>query len=182
MRISRLSSANLSDFYTVHCSDNGTGWCYCAAWWVPTWEGWGDRPAEQNRALRESLFNQGEYDGYLCYDEEERPVAWAQVGPRDRLVKLISQFNLEPDADAWAMSCFLVLPQLRRRGIAQAFLERILDDLRGRNVARVEAYPRRGADLDELELWMGPQEIFHRAGFIPVGDHSTRTRLIKELR
>jgi GNAT superfamily N-acetyltransferase len=182
MRISRLSDANLSDFYRVHSPDCGTGWCYCVAWWVPTWEGWGDRPAEQNLALRDSLFNRGEYDGYLCYDEHDRPVGWAQVGLRDRLEKLVRQFNLEPDPEAWAVTCFLVLPHLRRRGIAQSFLQAILDDLRQRNVALVEAYPKRTSELDELELWMGPQEIFHRAGFIPAGDYPTRLRLVRTLR
>ena len=52
-----------ADFFALHSAANDAGWCYCAAWWVPSWHGWGERTAAQNRALREQLCVRGEYDG-----------------------------------------------------------------------------------------------------------------------
>jgi hypothetical protein len=90
-----LSRERVDGFYELHAGPE-RGWCSCVAWWVPDWEGFGERTAEENRALREALFARGEYDGYLAY-ADGRAVGWAQVGRRDRLAKLLSQFSLAPD-------------------------------------------------------------------------------------
>jgi len=90
-----LDTSRREDFYRVHSESHGCGWCNCVAWWVPTWEEWGERTADLNRALREELFSGRQYDGYLLY-AEDRPVGWCQCGPRDRLPKLVQQFELQP--------------------------------------------------------------------------------------
>ena len=82
-----FDASRREDFFAVHSEINDCGWCSCVAWWVPTWDGWGNRTASENRELRESLCERGEYDGYLLY-LDGAPVGWCQVGPRDRLEKL----------------------------------------------------------------------------------------------
>jgi GNAT superfamily N-acetyltransferase len=141
---------------------------------VRTWEGWGERSAEQNRTLREALFERcDQYDGYLFYVDDE-PVGWCQAGPRDRLEKLARQFNLEPDPDTWALTCFLIAPRARGQGMAASLLAGVLDDLRARGVKRVEAFPKRGESLDAGDLWNGPEALFRAAGFAVVRDDPVR--------
>jgi len=140
------------------------GWCFCVAWWVPTWDGWGDRTAAENRALREDLLRRGEHDGYLLYSGGE-PVGWCQCGPRDRLPKLVRSYGLEPDPGAWAVSCFEIEPAHRGRGAARALLRGALEDLRSRGVRRVEGFPRRGEGLEPGRAWTGPEALFAGAGF-----------------
>jgi GNAT superfamily N-acetyltransferase len=152
------------DFFRLHCPANEAGWCHCVAWWVDSWDGWGERTAEQNRRLRESLLAGGHYDGYLLYNGD-KPVAWCQVGRRDRLVKLVNQMQLLPDSETWAITCFLVALAYRRQGIAKQLLTMILADLRRSEIKAVEAYPKRGANLDAADLWNGPEEMFVSAGF-----------------
>jgi GNAT superfamily N-acetyltransferase len=159
-----LSKVRSGDFYHLHSSENCCGWCYCVAWWVPTWEGWGDRSAEENRALREYLFGSKQYDGYLLYIDDI-PVGWCQVGPRDRLKKLNRQYGLHPNPETWAITCFLIVPQYRRDGYAGYMLGEVLKDLHHRGVHWVEAFPKRGSNLDEHDLWNGPEEMYIRAGF-----------------
>jgi GNAT superfamily N-acetyltransferase len=134
------------------------------AWWVPTWDGWGDRTVEENAALRESLCDGGEYDGMLAFDGD-RPVGWCQVGPRDRLRKLVDQLELEPDASVWAVTCFVVAPSHRRRGVAASLLAGAVDAAREAGAARIEGYPRAGDDLEDGEVWTGPAALFAAAGF-----------------
>ncbi len=161
----RFDPGRRDDFFHLHGDSPDCGLCFCVAWHVPTWEGWGNRTAAQNRRLREELLDRGEYDGYLLY-ADGRPAAWCQAGPRDRLKKLTAQFGLAPDRSAWALTCFLVAPEFRRRGVCTHLLDAVLADLRTREgVVRVEAFPKRGAGLDAGELWNGPESIFEAAGF-----------------
>lgn len=169
IHVHRFDERRRDDFSRLHSDENGAGWCRCVAWWVPTWEGWGERTASENAALRDTLCDAGRYDGYLAYDGVD-PVGWCQAGPRDRLEKLVLQLGLEPDPATWAITCFLVAPSHRRRGVAHALLRHALDDLRASGVTRVEAYPRGGAALDEGDLWTGPADLYLREGFAQVGD------------
>lgn len=164
MRLRRLDMSTRADFFKLHSKTNDCGWCCCVAWWVPTWDGWSDRTAVQNRLLRQQLFDHGEFDGYLYYDDKT-PIGWCQVGPRDRLQKLVKQFALSPDPDVWAITCFLVLPSHRRKGMARSMLEAVLEDLKSRAVTRVQAFPKQTESEDPLEHWCGPVQLFQEVGF-----------------
>ena len=178
--VRRMERERRPDFDRIHCGANGADWCHCVAWWVPTWEGWGDRTSEENLALRNELFGQGVFDGYLAYQGGE-PVGWCQVGPRDRLRKLVEQFDLAPDPAAWAITCFLVASRHRRRGVSRALLDGVLSDLPARGARRVEAFPRIDGDEDELSLWNGPEPLFAAAGFERERDVGQRALMARAL-
>jgi GNAT superfamily N-acetyltransferase len=122
----------------------------------------------------------GAHDGYLL-DLDAEPVGWCQAGPRDRLKKLVGQFELAPSPGTWAITCFLIAPRFRRRGLASEFLQHVIDDLRIRGVRRVEAFPKRGTSLSEGDLWNGPETMFQRAGFRIVRDDPKRPILALDL-
>ncbi|RJO67843.1 MAG: N-acetyltransferase [Myxococcales bacterium] len=150
-------------FYALHSDVNDCGLCQCVAWWAPTWEGWDKRTKEENRALRESLFDRGEYDGYLLFVDDV-PSAWCQAGPRDRLEKLCRSYRLTPDPAVWAITCFLVAPSARQKGLARRLLDAVLADLAFKGVALVQAFPKRG-ELPVEDMWTGPEPLFQAAGF-----------------
>lgn len=169
-----------ADFQRLMDTNAGCAWCRCVAWWVPTWEGFSDRSAEENRCLREELLERGEYDGYLAY-RDGRCVAWCQVGPRDRLSKLAEEHDLTPDPTAFAISCFYVLESERERGVARALLRGVLADLDKRSVQRVEAFPRSAGDHSQGELWTGPLALFEKHGFQRRAGHARRILMVREL-
>ncbi|MCP3916432.1 MAG: GNAT family N-acetyltransferase [bacterium] len=174
LQIHRHGQSREADFEKLNC---GPG-CHCVAWWVPTWDGWGARTEEQNSALRQKLYDRGEYDGYLAYDGDE-PVGWCQVGARDRLEKLREQFELAPDPHTWAITCFYVRESSRRSGVARTLLWRILDDLPEQGARRVEAFPKRGHSVGEM--WNGPEALFIEHGFQVVREDALRPVLALEL-
>jgi len=179
IRVERLAAARVDDFFTLH----GTPpfeWCHCVAWEVPTWDGWGERTAAENRALRERLFAAGRYDGYLLY-VDGAVAGWCQCGPRDGWPKLAAQFGLAPDPGAWAVTCFCIRPEVRRQGLAGRLLRAILGDLRQRGVARVEGYPRAAGEHEDGELWTGPLELFEGVGFKVVKEEGRRQVVALEL-
>jgi hypothetical protein len=178
--IRRLGPETRDAFFALHHPDNGEGWCFCMAWWTPTWDGWAERTAEANRTERDALLAAGHYDGYLAFDGD-RPVGWLQAGARDRLVKLCTQFGLAPDPSIWAVTCMLLLPAYRHQRLAHAFLALALADMQQRGVGRVQAFPRVGHSLEDNEAWSGPEAIYVRAGFTLAQDGERRRVYVKEL-
>ena len=103
IRVERLDQARVPDFYSLH-GVPPFEWCHCVAWTCPTWEGWGERTAGENRSLREEQFAAGRFDGYLLY-LNGFVAGWCQCGPRDDWPKLAAQFELAPDPGTWAVTC-----------------------------------------------------------------------------
>lgn len=184
--VRRLDRRREADFLALHGAP-GLDWCYCAAWAVPTWEGWGERSAGANRAVREAQFAAGRHDGYLMYDGE-RPIGWCQCAPVDWFPKLAAAvaWHRGPAGEVppHAVGCCLLLPAYRGRGLAHALLAAVLADLEARGVRRVLAYPRVGRHADG-EIWTGPEGVFQQAGFRgqATGGPSSgdRTVMVKEL-
>jgi len=169
-----LASDNVADFWALMARDEHEGAvCWCTAWWTDTWEEYQQQTPDQRRAFRESLFGRGEYDGYLAYIDGA-PVAWMQVGQRDRLGKLLVNFELDPDPEAWATTCFLVLEPYRGQGLGREFLRQVLADLDTRGVTVVEGYPRHGEGHEATDLWSGPESLYVESGFTEVKRSPTR--------
>lgn len=164
LEVRRLGPENVDDFRIFMGRRPQRGWCWCAAWWVPTWDGWNRRSAEENRTLREGLLEQGEYDGYLLYDRS-LVVGWCQVGPRDRLEKLCRTYACDPDPQCWAVTCFDIDPAWRGTGAAAYLLEHVLLDLHEVGVRKVQGFPRCGTRLPEGEAWTGPEGLYRSMGF-----------------
>jgi GNAT superfamily N-acetyltransferase len=177
MRILRFGPEHLPAFQALHAT---AGWCFCVAWWVESWEGWGRRTAAENRDLRAALTAAGIFDGYLAIDDG-KAVGWCQALPRDRLHKIRNQFGLGADPATWAIGCFYIHPEHRRRGIARALLAHVIADLPSRGAGRIEAYPKRGGAPDTDDMWNGPEALFRDAGFSVVKDDPLRPVLAKVL-
>jgi len=174
LHVEALTAERIPDFYRLHCDRHDTGWCFCVAWWVPGWDSFADRSSEENLAKRQELFEQGQFDGYLLY-EGDQVVAWAQVGLRDRLEKLHTSFDLDPDPEVFALSCILVRPDRRGQGMARTLLQGILERLRERGVSRLQAFPKNHDELDALEVWTGPRGIYLREGFAMIQQGEVRS-------
>ena len=166
--VRRLGPDNVTDFWALMARDEHEGAvCWCTAWWTDTWEEYQERTPEQRHAFREELFERGEYDGYLAY-VDGAPIAWMQVGQRDRMAKVLTTFELDTDPETWATTCFLVLEPFRGQGVGRQFFGRVLADLDARAVASVEGYPRHGTGHEATDLWSGPESIYVDAGFTEV--------------
>lgn len=173
--VKRLTRENEADFARIHCDAQENGWCHCVAWWTPTWDGWGERTAEQNATLRQKLFSDGVHDGYFVHVDGAL-AGWVQAWKRDAFAKLASQFGVSADHDAWMIGCVLILPAYRERGVAREALSLIVDDLRLRGAKSIDAFPKRGVS-EASELWNGAESTYARLGFAVVRDDAKRPLL-----
>lgn len=170
--------AGAQDFFALHSTPPGE--CFCAYWWQEPGDDWSKLTAQDNRARREGLLARGEYDGYLAY-ADGRVAGWCQVGRRDRLGHLRRRMKLDADSEVWAVSCFYILPEMRRHGVATKLLDHVLRDLKAKGVRTVEAYPRRGPALTVDDMWNGPEAMLERAGFEVVREDPERPVFQKRL-
>lgn len=102
------------------------------------------------------------------------PVGWVSTGPRSEYARLVASPVLHlddlddpDDAEPTAVVCFVIAPRARRRGVARALLDAVIDDAAERGIGRLEAYPVDYGDERQpgAELWRGPLRLYEAAGF-----------------
>lgn len=176
-RIEWLGPEHLESFARLFAEDGSP--CYCRYWHFE-----GDKNAwlmrcatspdesriEQETEVRASLPRAG---GLVALDERGEVIGWMKLAPRATLPKLrklptYRAHDLGPDDDVWAIGCFLIHPNARRKGMARALVRAAIVAARARGARSLEAYPREG--IHPAEAWTGPAAIFE--GFEHVaGEH-----------
>jgi GNAT superfamily N-acetyltransferase len=151
--------------------------CYCFFPQAPQGQ-WDDKDGEHNRAAATDLIARGEMRGYLAYDGET-PIGWCNANLRASYTILDRD---KPDSDAvGAITCFVVAPPYRGRGVARRLLDAACQGFRQRGIRLVEAYPRPGADSEAANHY-GPLSMYLAAGFEPVGEQGQNLIVRKTLR
>jgi ribosomal protein S18 acetylase RimI-like enzyme len=123
--------------------------------------------------------------GVLGYAGDD-PVGWCQVVPKHDLARLLHSPNSaapldEPDPDdLWAITCFVVPPRHRRRGVAHELLDGAVAHAASHGAAAVEGYPVDVANRGRMassEIYHGTLSLFLGAGFREIRRPS-RTRVV----
>jgi GNAT superfamily N-acetyltransferase len=83
--------------------------------------------------------------GILVYAQGQ-PVGWCQYGPREELPRIDNsrkyrRLAAEGTQKLWRITCFAVLKEYRKRGVASAALKAALEAIRNKRGGLVEAYP-----------------------------------------
>jgi GNAT superfamily N-acetyltransferase len=97
---------------------------------------------------------------------DDKPVAYAQFAPSERLPNTghyKSHFVSKLEEGVVFLSCLYVVDkESRRKGIGEALLRNIIDDLRRRGFKSVETFARRANSNNPS----GPLEFYTRNGFV----------------
>jgi len=124
--------------------------------------------AVRNRKEKRELVENGTSHGILVFLQGE-PVGWCQYGSKEELPRLDNtrgHRGLAPEGDMtrlWRITCFVVDPKYRKRGVASAALKAALEAIRNKGGGLVEAYPivRWGAYRE----YLGTASMFQKEGF-----------------
>jgi GNAT superfamily N-acetyltransferase len=132
-------------------------------------------------ARREALQSQLEDDppaGMLAYVDGE-VAGWCGFGPRPRLPRLERSRTIPriDDLPVWSILCFNVRVGYRRRGVAAALLDGVIEFARRSGAPGVEAYPidPEGGRVDVNFGYVGVTPMFEKAGFRRVIETSARS-------
>jgi GNAT superfamily N-acetyltransferase len=165
---------------SLFSANKTVGGCWCA-WYLrdnkDVQSGWGDG----NKAFLHEKVRADEPLGLLAV--EDRPLGWVAVAPRALYPRLDRSPISESDAgpDAWAVTCFFVHRDARRRGLGRTLLDGAVDFARERGAGVVEAFPvdTEGERRTSGDLYHGTLTMFLAAGFALVERRGTRRALVR---
>jgi GNAT superfamily N-acetyltransferase len=164
------------DVVTLLGGDGDRGcWCQAPRGLVP-----GGRQSAAN-ARRDALRGQLAGDpppGMLAYVDGE-VAGWCGFGPRQRLPRLVRSRTIPAvdDEAVWSILCFKVRVGYRRRGVASALLDGVVELARRSGAPGVEAYPidPEGGRVDTSFGYVGVTPMFENAGFRRVVETAARS-------
>jgi GNAT superfamily N-acetyltransferase len=147
--------------------------CWCQFFRLTNTQWNAARTAERRAALHAQV-EITRPPGVLAYDSDGQPVGWCGLAPRSdypRLATGVVSSATDDEPGLWAVTCFVVRPGARQRGVASALLDGAIDLARRHGARLVEGYPvdtAAKANASSSELFHGPLSVFLRCGFTEV--------------
>lgn len=150
--------------------------CYCRYWHFSGDKNeWQARLAFEPEKNRDELFERAARPGLagvVARTPQGDVIGWMKLERARAVPKIYAQRPYRalpcfggPRDDVWAVGCFLVDQEFRRRGVAKALLGGGLELARAAGARAIEAFPRRAEGLRPEELWTGPFELYASEGF-----------------
>lgn len=160
-RLAPIDASRAADLESILRRGSGdSANCHCTAYHTPDWEKTGP-------ACRRRLLEEGRSDGFLLY-EDGRAVAWCQCAPWSSFGQLAARPPAEPGA--WVMTCMVVPPGDRGRGLAHRLVSEILAELRRRGAPYLYAMGHRLGPTYSSPLPELPESVCIKAGMTLVKD------------
>lgn len=156
---------------------NGDLGCWCQA---PRGRavGYGRAEPGQRRAALRSQLEEEPPAGMLAYIDGE-VAGWCGFGPRPSLPRLERSRTIPKidDLPVWSILCFNVRVGYRRRGVAAALLDGVIDFARRSGAPGLEAYPidPEGGRVDTGFGYVGVTPMFETAGFRRIVETAARS-------
>lgn len=155
-----------ADVETLLGGDGERG-CWCQAW-----RGRDEiakvRGESRVETLRRQLRDDDPPPGFLAYIDGE-VVGWAGVSVRTTTPRLMNSrtIPLLDEQPVWSIGCFKVRVGYRRRGVATALLDGVIEAARAAGAPAVESYPidPAGRRTDVNFAFVGLASMFDAAGF-----------------
>lgn len=125
-------------------------------------------------ALREKLLH-GSFHALVAW-QGTRIVGFLRFGPPESNKQMTQRIYRDlpcfsgPRRRTASVYCMLVLPELRRRGIAAALVEALEGGARALGYDEIEALPRGTTGGMDEEYWTGPLGLFEKREFTTVHD------------
>jgi GNAT superfamily N-acetyltransferase len=136
-----LTYERWSDFETLFGERGACGGCWCM-WWRIKRSEYERQKGEGNKQAMKDIVDSGEIPGLLFYDQET-PVAWCSVAPREQFSVVERSRVLKPvdDRPVWSIVCFFVAKAYRNRGLTVYMLNEAVEYVKSRGGKILEGYP-----------------------------------------
>ena len=158
------------------------GGCWCT--YFHTLHGEKTFSAEDNRALKKRLVEEGRAHAALVFDGDEA-VAWAQYGPPDELPNIQHRVEYEQglvEAPDYRITCIFVDKKHRKNGVMAIALGGAVDLIAKAGGGVVEGYPHDTDDGRKVSvLYNATRGLYERAGFTYVHSKGLRNCIMRRV-
>lgn len=158
---------------TPHDDYNPENTCYCVSWCSDDHRTMTVYPSrEERRKMAIEYVKSGKIQGYLAYADSQL-VGWCNANARSECLNCggwlfsmsqVSELQFEQNEKVKSIYCFLITPDMKRKGIAKQLLQYVCQDAADCGFDYVEAYPQREA-TDERMFFMGFADMYKDLGF-----------------
>lgn len=194
IEIKKLSPALVEDYVrffddTPHDDNMDEHKCYCVCWCSADHRIETDfSTANKRRNLAIQYVQNGKIQGYLAYCGG-KVVGWCNANTKSDCLyctswlRFMQAFNTEAadkNRRIKSVFCFVIAPEMRRKGIAKLLLERVCDDAAKEGFDVVEAYPNKDF-IDTARDFMGPKKLYEDSGFMVCCEVENRVIMQKKI-
>lgn len=175
-----------SDFRTLFGDRGAWGGCWCM-WWRQSRRDFQACHGAENESRMRAVIEGGGLPGLLAFDGET-PAGWVSLGPRSDFPSLNRSRTLKPidQEPTWAIVCFYIAPDYRRRGLMRALVQAACEFAAARGATTIEAFPE---DIETASdklpaafsgAYMGLLPVFLSLGFTEVIRRSARQPIMRK--
>ena len=138
------------------------------------------------RALRQAAQKQiesGAIRGYLAFVDGVS-IGWCNANDKANFPVESgngARFYAPPELREKVVACFEIAPQFRGKGVATAFLRRVLTDAKAEGCIAVEGFPKKRDERYEWDF-TGPIRLYEKLGFVKIAEQGNVITMRKELR
>ena len=194
IRISRLIPEHAEDYVTFfdqtdHDDNVYEHKCYCICWSSDNCDNKDFSTIEKRRKYARQYVENQNLNGYLAY-YDDKVVGWCNANTKSDCLNCESWREYldfvplqEPKSGVKVKSifCFVIAPEMKRKGIATQLLNRVCDDAVKDGFDFVEAYPYKNANPQSTEFG-GYQQMYQKCGFSIVFESEDRLVMRKKLK
>lgn len=146
--------------------------CYCVCWSSEDYKGKDFSTAAERRKYAYRYIRSNNLQGYLAYSEGS-VVGWCNANTKADCLKCASwrrfmdYVPLEgrtADSKVKSLFCFMIAPDMKRKGIATMLLERVCQDAARDDFDFVEVYPYKESSYQSSDFG-GHFEMYRKNGF-----------------
>ncbi|MEA5040098.1 MAG: GNAT family N-acetyltransferase [Clostridiaceae bacterium] len=146
--------------------------CYCVCWCNDDYEGKDFSTAEKRRKCALQYVKNNNIQGYLAYSGDT-VVGWCNANTKSDCLKCVSwrKFmdyvpleEFDSGIKVKSIFCFMIAPEMKRKGIATLLLERVCKDAIQDGFDFVEAYPYKESGYQSSDFG-GHFEMYRKNGF-----------------
>ena len=155
------------------------GGCWCT--WFHTFSSEKTYSAEDNRALKQQLVNEGRAHAALVFDSDEA-VAWCEYGTPAELPNIYHRKEYEAELDTlpdYRITCLFVDKKYRRQALTAVALRGAVDLIAQAGGGVVEGYPHDTDGKKVSVLYNGTRSLFEQAGFSYIRAKGTRNCVMR---
>ena len=187
------NEAPWEDMQAVFGTRGASSVCWCQRYKLAPREAFSRFPAKERAARLRAQTNAGRpqapgTSGLVAYLDGQ-PAGWCAVEPRPAYEGLLRVYRTpwegraedRTDESVWAVTCVLVRPGFRGRGIGYALARAAVEHVRARGARALEAYPMR-TEAGEImwdEIHVGAQSVFAAAGMAEVSRPGKRRAVMR---